>query len=223
MATLTESLDEVPSKRRSRVKIAVSVAVVMAFIVLFAFGLLTQGSDDTIDRQLGQGRPAPAPEFTLAVLDRGQLPPALEGATRALDQDLSLFELRGTPIVLNFWASWCLPCRDEADTLQAGWERHGPGGVLYLGLDMQDLTDDALAFVEEFSITYPTIRDPGRDVANDYGTIGIPETYFIDARGRVVAHMIGVVTDELLDAGVEAAKTGQAIDPRSGGAIDPQR
>ena len=106
------------------------------------------------------------------------------------------------PVVLNMWASWCSPCREEAGRLERGWRAAGPRGVLFLGLDIQDLRGDARPSSREYGATYPSVRDPGRDVANDYGATGIPETYFIDRQGRVVAHVIGVVsTRQLARAG----------------------
>lgn len=83
---------------------------------------------------------------------------------------------------------------------------------------MQDLTDDGLEFIEEFGLSYPSVRDPGREIANDYGLTGIPETYFIDRRGRVVGHAIGVVDDAILRTGVRAALDGAVVGPIRAGA-----
>jgi thiol-disulfide isomerase/thioredoxin len=118
---------------------------------------------------------------------------------------LSLDELRGTPIVLNFWASWCYPCRQEAPTVAAGWRASGPKGVLFLGLNIQDQPGDARKFIDQFGVRYPTIREPGAEVARSYGAPGIPDTYFIDPRGRIVARVIGKVSAEQLRAGVAVA------------------
>ncbi|MGH3339416.1 MAG: TlpA family protein disulfide reductase, partial [Propionibacteriaceae bacterium] len=137
--------------------------------------------------------------------------------------ELSLGDLKGTPFVLNFWASWCDPCRQEAPILESGWRRLGPRGVLFLGLNMQDATGDARHFLEKFGVTYPTIRDQGSDSSRDFGAIGIPETYFISPQGRVVDHVIGVVTREQLETGALAAKTGHVRGTQEGGARRPQR
>jgi cytochrome c biogenesis protein CcmG/thiol:disulfide interchange protein DsbE len=155
------------------------------------------------------------------VLQRGdlgpQLAPRLRGALA--DGRLSLTELRGVPIVLNFWASWCVPCRQEAPLLQRTWGAQArPRGVLFLGLDMQDLTDDARSFLREFHIDYLNIRDPSNTVARRYGLTGIPETYFISPRGRVVGHVIGVSSPAQLRAGIAAAVTGTPTSRRKGGA-----
>jgi len=199
--------------------------LVLLFIALLAYGLTTTAPDTTIDRQLAANKAAPAPAFSLEVLEPGLLPPRLrERITPALaDGRLSLRELQGTPVVLNLWASWCIPCREEAPRLRDGWERWGKRGVLFLGLDMQDIKSDARDFLREFRVTYPTIRDPGKEVANRYGATGIPETYFISSTSRVVGHVVGVVSARQLGSGVEAARVGKPAGAREGGARRPAR
>jgi cytochrome c biogenesis protein CcmG, thiol:disulfide interchange protein DsbE len=212
-----------------------------ALIVLLAVGLAMRSPSTRIDDSLASGKAVAAPEFELPALVRGEgeeapafVLPALQGgdAPRQLaglirkafsDGSLALSELRGTPLVINFWASWCVPCREEAPVLEDGWLRDQRRGVLYVGLNMQDLTDDARDFMAEFGITYPNIRDQGNDVARDFGATGIPETYFIDRRGRVVAHAIGVVTPGLLASGVRGARRGQVVGQLLGGALREQR
>jgi cytochrome c biogenesis protein CcmG/thiol:disulfide interchange protein DsbE len=120
-------------------------------------------------------------------------------------------------VVLNLWASWCSPCRDEAARLEQGWRSLGPRGVLFLGLDIQDVRTDGEGFIRKHGATYPSIREPGREVANSYGATGIPETYFIDPRGRVVAHVIGVASDRQLAQGATAAAAGRVAGRSSGG------
>jgi cytochrome c biogenesis protein CcmG/thiol:disulfide interchange protein DsbE len=198
---------------------ALAITAVLLFVALLAYGLTTQAPDDTIDRQLADHRAPKAPGFSLEVLERGTLPPPLAPLSPRLgDGKLNLDELRGTPVLLNFWASWCLPCREEAPRLRGGWEKWAKRGVLFLGLDMQDIRSDARDFLHKFQITYPTIRDPGKEVANRYGATGIPETYFISRNSRVVSHVIGVLSTEQLEAGVLAARTGRPGAARQGGA-----
>ena len=195
------------------------LALVAAFIALLTYGLLSKGADERIDESLASGRAAAAPGFSLEVLDRGALPPRLARRVdpAVADGRLSLTELRGVPVVLNLWASWCTPCRDEAPRLEQGWRALGSRGVLFLGLDIQDLRGDANAFIHKYGASYPSVREPGRDVANSYGATGIPETYFIDARGRVVAHVIGVVSARQLAQGAVAAATGRVAGRSTGG------
>lgn len=202
-----------------------AIAGVLLFVGLLTYGVLTQGASTAIDDSLSRGEAPLAPEFDLAVLKADGLPPGLARELRPAlaDGELALGELSDVPFVLNFWASWCVPCREEAPVLERGWKRHGPRGVLYLGLNMQDVTEDARGFLDEFGITYPNIREPDRDTAIAYGATGIPETYFVSADGRVVSHVVGVVSDKQLDVGVRAAKAGEALGSLAGGAIRPQR
>ena len=141
------------------------------------------------------------------MLAPGCLPPRLaEPVTRATaDRRVGLDELRGTPVVLNFWASWCIPCRVEAPLLQRSWTEHGTEGVLFLGLNMQDARQDARDFVAEFDQTFPNVRDPDNATARAWGVSGLPETFFIRLDGRVVGHVIGVVSRQQLENGIQSA------------------
>ncbi len=191
----------------------------IGFIALLAYGLATQSSDSTIDDALAGARATPAPGFELDVLQRGRQPAALRRTVEraAADGRVSLSELRGAPVVLNFWASWCDPCRAEAPVLERGWRRAQRQGVVFVGLDMQDVTSDAREFLREFGVSYLNVRERGKETSRRYGATGLPETYFISARGQVVAHVIGTVTSEQLRAGVAAARQGRPAAPSDGG------
>src|SRR5213079_3260114 len=115
------------------------------------------------------------------------------------------------------------PCAHEARVLENGWRRWGRGGVVFLGLDMQDLRSDARGFLRRYRVDYPTIRDPGKEVARSYGATGIPETYFISRQGRVVAHCVGVVSAKQLRTGVAAALARAPLNKCRGGALRPPR
>jgi cytochrome c biogenesis protein CcmG/thiol:disulfide interchange protein DsbE len=194
---------------------AVAALLAVGFIALLAYGLLTKSANTTIDDSLAKSRPVPAPAVDLPVLQPGdqaaRLAPALA------DGRVSLGELRGKPVVLNFWASWCTPCAEEAKVLQRANSAQGPAGAVLVGLNMQDITDDARGFIRHYGTRYLNLRDRGNDVAHRYGVTGLPETFFIDAHGRVVGHVIGAVSPVQLRDGIAAAESGRPAGVTSGG------
>jgi cytochrome c biogenesis protein CcmG/thiol:disulfide interchange protein DsbE len=195
------------------------------FVGLLVYGVAAQAPDRTIDDALARAEAVDAPGFELDVLRRGRVPATLGPVVdrAAADGRIALSELRGTPVVLNFWASWCDPCRVEAPVLERGWRQAGRHGVLFVGLDMQDVTGDAREFLREFSISYPNVREAGRETARRYGITGLPETFFISARGQVVGHVIGALAPGQLRAGVAAARSGRAAPASEGGERQPAR
>lgn len=125
-----------------------------------------------------------APEFTL---------PLFDGST------LRSADLRGRVVVVNFWASWCFPaCYDEAPHLQRVWERYRAGGVVVVGVNVQDQDGPARAFIQRFAQTFPNGMDRTGKISIDYGVYGVPETFVIDRTGRIVAKHAGAVTEEWL-------------------------
>lgn len=162
----------------SRTLILGSVVAVLAVI-----GLLTvrAGRPASITAALARGEHPPAPPFNLPRLDR-------EGT-------LSLTSLRGEVVVLNFWASWCIPCRDEAPIIEATWQRYKNRGVMVLGINVQDLVPEALRFMRETKTTYPMVRDRDNTIYRAYGLTGVPETFFVDRIGRIVRKFPGAVID----------------------------
>lgn len=209
-------------RRRNPIRMlprAVGALTVAGFVALLVYGLATQSPDSTIDDALAKAQATSAPGFELDVLQRGRQPAGLGPAVdRAVaDSRVSLSELRGTPVVLNFWASWCDPCRVEAPVLERGWRQAQRQGVLFLGLNMQDVTDDAREFLREFEVSYLNVREGGKETSRRYGATGLPETYFISARGQVVAHVIGALTTAQLRAGVAGARNGRPAAANEGG------
>jgi cytochrome c biogenesis protein CcmG, thiol:disulfide interchange protein DsbE len=197
---------------------------VLGFIALLAYGVLAQSPDTTIDDALASRQAAPAPGFALDVLSSGNpgpLAPAWNRAAR--DGRVDLDELRGTPVVINIWASWCDPCRREAPVLQRGWRTARRRGVLFLGLNVQDIREDALDFLHQFGNDFPNVRDPSRETLRAWGATGIPETFFISRRGDIVGHVVGTVTDEQLADGVTAALNGRPRGSDQGGEQRPTR
>lgn len=190
------------------------------FVGLLAYGLAARAPDTSINDDLAAGRAPDAPGFELDLLTKGEPGTALERqlASAVADERVALEELRGTPVVLNFWASWCAPCREEAPVLERGWrDLMRPGGIAMVGLNMQDVGDDARAFLREFSVSYLNVKDLGKTVAPRYAVTGIPETFFITGRGRIAGHVIGAISMAQLRAGVRAARSGRVLPAQQGG------
>lgn len=165
-------------------------------VVVSLFGLLVwkvaKGTDSAVTESLSRGGMPTAPAFALERLDR-------EG-------ELRLASLRGKAVVLNFWASWCAPCRDETPLLEEGWRRWQEKGVVFVGVNVKDFRGDARSFMRRFGVTYPNVYDGKGSTIGRYGVTGYPETYFVDARGRVVYRIAGPVLEaDDLDEGVERA------------------
>ncbi len=202
-----------------RVPSALGILASVALLALLAYGLLAQAPDTSVDDQLARAAAPEAPGFELTVLETGVPGKRLAGRLDAVvrDRRIALQELRGTPVVLNFWASWCVPCQQEAPRLERAWRRAGGDGVLFLGLNMQDVRADAREFLQEFDVTYPNVREGGNEVAQRYGLTGLPETFLITARGKIVGHVIGVISPEQLTAGIAAARSGQPLPIQGGG------
>ena len=124
----------------------------------------------------------------------GEAPPfvftSFEGET------VSLAELRGKGVVLNFWASWCDPCRAEAELLEATWRREKDNGIVFVGLDYLDQEPAAKAYLAEYEISYANGPDLKSTVARRYGIKGVPETFFIDPEGKIAHMVIGPIVNE---------------------------
>ena len=135
----------------------------------------------------------PAPNFTVQEMNTGA--------------SLTLSELRGTPVLLNFWASWCAACRDEAVILESAHQRWGkdPSKFRVVGIAIQDTVENARKFAKRFGKTYFLALDnPQGDIALNYGVYGVPESFFIDAQGIIRYKKIGAVTRETVEEQVPA-------------------
>ena len=180
--------DEAPGgDRRRLIGLIVGAGATALVVVLLVVGLMNRGQSTTIDDALAAGSRPPAPDITLPVLVTGPgLPP--------VGQQASLADLKGKVVLLNLWASWCGPCKDEAPVLERIWTQYRDKGVVVLGIDIQDLTSDALAFVKEYGLTYPSLRDGSDDSKTALEATGVPETFLIDRQGRVALHLAGPVS-----------------------------
>ena len=161
---------------------AVSVALVAGLLALLVWKVAHQVGGTSVAAEVRKGKEPAVPAFSLPLLGGGTLASA---------------SLRGKAQVLNFWASWCGPCRKEAPLLEQASQRYKKRLVV-LGVDHQDFAGDARGFVRHFRLTYPSIVDKGDKLYTKYGLTGVPETFCADASGRIVAHVPGAVTRETL-------------------------
>ncbi len=127
----------------------------------------------------------PAPDFTLTLSD-GRM--------------VRLSDFRGQPVVINFWASWCAPCRAEAPTLEETHQRYADRGVVILGINLWDSEEAAAEFRKVFGQTYPSGPDPNGKIAIEYGVSGIPETFFITPDGKITAKFVGPLPIATMEA-----------------------
>jgi cytochrome c biogenesis protein CcmG/thiol:disulfide interchange protein DsbE len=170
-------------------KTFVAVMGVLAVVALLGFGLLSKG-----EAAIAVGDSAPDGELE-------RLQPA-GGSARIADY-------RGGWLLINFWASWCDPCRDEAPALEEFWRAHRDEGLTVLGVDLDDTTGDARAFIREFGLTYPQLRDgDGRQWRDDYGMTGFPESFLVDPEGSLAVIRRGPVDADVLAAEFEPVLEG---------------
>jgi cytochrome c biogenesis protein CcmG/thiol:disulfide interchange protein DsbE len=171
-----------------------AVGLVAVLLVLLGVRVASAGRADGLASAVRAGKRPAAPVFALRRLDgRGTV---------------DLAALRGRVVLLNFWASWCAPCKQEAAKLEAAWRRWRGRGVVFVGIDAQDFDSDARRFIGKHGITYLNVHDGAGATAARYGVSGFPETWLVDRRGRLVAHVAGPLGSEPLDRDLRAALRG---------------
>ena len=176
--------------RRRTIGAVAGGVLVAGVIALLVVGFVNRDVGTSIQDALDEGERPDAPSFTAPVLL------AADGIGPA-GSEVSLEDLRGRTVVLNFWASWCEPCEREAPILNevAARYRGGDAAPLVLGLDVQDLSEKALGFARDFGISYPSLREAGDAAYRDYQLTGLPETFVIDPEGRIALKVVGEITD----------------------------
>lgn len=150
----------------------------LAVVGLLTYGLISHGSS-----RIAVGETAPAPTL-----------PRLEGGGEG-----SLADYRGQWVLVNFWASWCVPCRDEAPALEDFQRQHGGLGFTVLGIDSRDLSGDGRQFADRYELIYPLLHDGDGGMAHEYGTTGVPENFLVNPRGKVAWSTPGPVDEAMLN------------------------
>ena len=169
-----------PTTDRKRIGVIITFAVILTLLGLLAWGL-KKAQAGPLDNGL-------APDFTITGFD---------GRTATLS------ELRGQVVVINFWASWCPPCREEAAYLEETWRKYEDKGVVFIGVDYVDTEKEALAYIAEFDITYLNGPDIGTRISQAYNIQGVPETFFVAKNGELRGVHIGPMKSPQLDEKIE--------------------
>jgi cytochrome c biogenesis protein CcmG/thiol:disulfide interchange protein DsbE len=172
---------------------SLAATLVVGLLALLGLRLASASQSRALAADVAAGKAPAAPGFTLRRLDR--------------TGTVSLSSLRGRVVVLNFWASWCGPCKHEAPLLEAASRRYRRDGVVVVGIDSQDFASDARSFTRRFRLDYANLHDGPGEVSARYGVQGFPETWFVDRRGRLVAdHVVGPLTAARLRADLALAE-----------------
>ena len=169
--------------RRTYVPLVVIAS--LALLALLVYGVVGAGSSTTLDDAVRAGKRPPAPTRALPKLDGGQG---------------SIADWRGKPLIVNFWASWCDPCQAEAPLLERAHARLKARGGTVLGVTVSDTREDSRAFMREYGVTFPSLRDVDDELGDDFETNGrLPESFAVDREGRIVAISRGQVDRRWVD------------------------
>jgi cytochrome c biogenesis protein CcmG/thiol:disulfide interchange protein DsbE len=179
-----------PSSRGKIVLVAIIAAVLIGGGVIF-LGMRNSATDRPDEE---------APDFEMVFFD------GYEWQSRP---NAELSDFAGQPVVLNFWASWCVECKVEADLLEDTWQKYRDDGVVFLGVAYIDVEPKSLAYLDEYGITYPNAPDLRSSISSKYDITGVPETFFIDRNGEVVHIQLGPVNETMLTSLIDQMLAGE--------------
>lgn len=160
---------------------AIILVVLLGALAFVAWGLAKSQQESVQSGEV-------VPNFTLNFFDKYEY----QGK-----KEISIADLKGQVVVLNFWASWCIPCEQEAAPLEAAWKYYQPTGqVIFIGVDYVDTEPEALTYLARFGVSYPNAPDLQMRISKPFRISGVPETYIIDQTGKIAASKIGPFTAE---------------------------
>jgi cytochrome c biogenesis protein CcmG/thiol:disulfide interchange protein DsbE len=184
-------------------RLIITLLIIVPILALLAYGF-TRDSRYITSPLIAK----PAAPFMLTMFD---------GKTLTLD------DLRGKAVFLNFWASWCPPCREEAKDLEAAWQKIKDKNMAFVGVALQDTDENSREFLKEFNVTYLNGKDESGKIAVDYGTWGIPESFFIDPQGRITYKHVGGIRAALVITKINEAANGIVSAQEGRGDYNPVR
>jgi cytochrome c biogenesis protein CcmG/thiol:disulfide interchange protein DsbE len=210
---MSEPTDRQPEfHRRSPVSWALmlgSTALVFGLLALLVYRVAQGNPGKGLVASIRDGKKPMAPELRLNVLWAHTETWDASARQALADNQVSLSELGGKPVVVNFWASWCIPCAHEAPRLAASAAAHR-GRVVFLGVDVKDFSSDARKFLRRYRVNFVSVRDGGSSMYDAWGLTGLPESYFVDAAGGIVAHKIGEISRQELEDDIGQALKGKS-------------
>jgi cytochrome c biogenesis protein CcmG/thiol:disulfide interchange protein DsbE len=188
------SVEESGRKKKHTRRVLIFCGITLLNVGLLALlltQLLTPAQQASADPLLGHT----APDFSLATVDfpTGQ-------------RKIALTDFAGRPVVINFWATWCEPCKEEMPLLETTWKKLQAEGkdVVFLGIDFQESSSDVMLFLLPYGITYPVLLDSNGSAANKYRIVSLPDTFFINRQGKIVSKVLQQLTDQALTKGLQA-------------------
>jgi cytochrome c biogenesis protein CcmG/thiol:disulfide interchange protein DsbE len=177
---MTQLTDTSPATTEKKSTTGRIIVIVVGLLLLLGFFAVVAVNLQNIESTDLAGRAAP--DFTLPLFDQFE------------EEEITLSDLRGQVVLVNFWASWCVECYKEADLLEQGWRDYQDDGVVFIGVDYLDTEKEGLAYMEKYNITYPSGPDIGDKISKDYAITGVPETFIIDKDGNIAHVQIGPIT-----------------------------